>query len=125
VNLQFADTRRQHLLQGHGARALGRYRKMFSDKLIRVGGATALMALLDERGVDFAALAIEAGLSAARLCELRQCRTCAALCRLLHLAEERTGLSDIGLRACVGSGIGALGRIGYLAANSANRSNVD
>lgn len=92
---------------------------MFSDKLIRVGGATALMALLDERGVDFAGLAIEAGLSAAVFANADNVVPCAALCRLLHLAEQRTGLSDIGLRACVGSGLASLGKIGYLAANSA------
>jgi hypothetical protein len=63
---------------------------MFSDKLIRVGGATALMALLDARGVDFAALAIEAGLSAAIFVNPDNVVPCAALCRLLHIAEERT-----------------------------------
>jgi AraC-like DNA-binding protein len=92
---------------------------MFSDKVIRVGGAAALLTLLDEHGVDFGALATEAGLSAAVFANSDNVVPYAALCRLLHLAEERTGLSDIGLRTCVGAGLASLGRIGYLVANSA------
>ncbi len=39
------------------------------------------------------------------------------LCRLLKLAAERTGLPDIGLRACLQTGLASLGVLGYLVAN--------
>jgi AraC-like DNA-binding protein len=92
---------------------------LFSDKVIRIGGTAALMSLLDEHGVDFGALATEAGLSAVVFENADNVVPCAALFKVMHFAEQRTGLSDIGLRASMGSGLSSLGRIGYLAANSA------
>jgi AraC-like DNA-binding protein len=42
----------------------------------------------------------------------------ATLSELVHLAADRAGLADIGLRACMRTRLGALGTIGYLVANS-------
>ncbi len=42
----------------------------------------------------------------------------AALGQLVSLAADRTGLADIGLRACMSTRLGALGTLGYLVANS-------
>ena len=42
----------------------------------------------------------------------------ASLCKLTQLAAQRTGLGDIGLRACAGMGLPALGLLGYLIAHS-------
>jgi AraC-like DNA-binding protein len=41
-----------------------------------------------------------------------------ALCRLAHLARERTGLCDVVWRACATTGLAALGLLGHLVANS-------
>jgi len=92
---------------------------VFSDKVIRVGGAAALLPLLVEHEVDFDALAAEAGLSAAVFANPDHVVPFTALCRLMNLAADRTGLSDIGLRACVSTGLASLGKLGYLVANSA------
>ncbi len=86
--------------------------------VIRVGGAIALFPLLRERGIDPEALATEAGLSARVFANPDNVVPFAALCRLAHLARERTGLSDIGLRACTTTGLAALGLLGHLVANS-------
>ena len=92
---------------------------VFSEKVIRVGGAVALLPLLVEYGVDPDALATEAGLSAAVFANPDNVVPFAALCRLLKLAEDRTGLPDIGLRACVNTGLASLGKLGYLAGSCA------
>jgi len=42
----------------------------------------------------------------------------AALGQFISLAADRTGLADIGLRACMRTRLGALGTVGYLMANS-------
>ena len=88
--------------------------------VIRVGGAIALLPLLRERGIDPEALAAEAGLSAQVFADPDNVVPFVALCRLTHLARERTGLCDIGLRACTNTGLAALGLLGYLVANSAS-----
>lgn len=92
---------------------------MFSEKVIRVGGAIGLLPILAEQGVDAEALAAEAGLSAAIFANPDNVVPFALLCRLLNLAEARTKLSDIGLRACLNTGLASLGKLGYLAANCA------
>jgi len=86
--------------------------------VIRVGGAIALFPLLRGRGIDPEALAVEAGLSAEVFANPDNVVPFTALCRLAHLARERTGLSDVGLRACMTTGLSALGLLGYLVANS-------
>ena len=92
---------------------------MFSEKVIRVGGAVGLLPLLVQHSVDPETLAAEAGLSAAVFANPDNVVPFAALCRLLKLAEDRTGHEDIGLRACVRTGLASLGKLGYLAANCA------
>ncbi len=87
-------------------------------QVIRVGGAAALLPLLVERGIDPDALAAEAGLSAAVFADPDNVVPFAALCRLTRLAAERAALPDIGLRACVNTGLASLGTLGYLVANS-------
>jgi AraC-like DNA-binding protein len=89
-----------------------------SGRVIRVGGAIALFPLLRERGIDPEALAAEAGLSAQVFANPDNVVPFVALCRLTHLARERTGLCDVGLRACTTTGLVALGLLGYLVANS-------
>ena len=86
--------------------------------VIRVGGAIALFPLLRENGIDPEALAVEAGLSAEVFANPDNVVPFVALCRLLHLARERTGLCDVGLRACTNTGLASLGLLGYLVANS-------
>jgi AraC-like DNA-binding protein len=86
--------------------------------VIRVGGAIALFPLLRENGIDPEALAAEAGLSAQVFADPDNVVPFVALCRLTHLARERTGLCDVGLRACTNTGLAALGLLGYLVANS-------
>lgn len=86
--------------------------------VIRVGGAIALFPLLRENGIDPEALTAEAGLSAQVFDKPDNVVPFVALCRLTHLARERTGLCDVGLRACTNTGLTALGLLGYLVANS-------
>lgn len=86
--------------------------------VIRVGGAVALFPLLRERGIDPASLAAEAGLSARIFDDPDNVVPFVALCGLVHRARERTGLCDVGLRACTNTGLAALGLLGYLVANS-------
>jgi AraC-like DNA-binding protein len=88
------------------------------DFVIRIGGAMGLLPLLAERGIDPQALVLEVGLSPAVFADPDNVVPFAALCRLAKLAAERAGLPDIGLRACVRSGLPALGLVGYLVANS-------
>jgi AraC-like DNA-binding protein len=86
--------------------------------VIRVGGAVALLGLLREHGIDPEALAAEAGLSARVFANSDNVVPFVALCRLAHLARQRTGLCDVGLRACTNTGLAALGLLGHLVANS-------
>jgi AraC-like DNA-binding protein len=94
------------------------YRRTAANHVIRVGGASALFPLLRESGVDPEALAAEAGLSGHVFANPDNVVPFAALCRLAHLARERTGLCDVGLRACRATGVASLGLLGYLVANS-------
>ena len=96
-----------------------RGRPPISDQVIRVGGAIALPALLREHGIDPDVLIAEVGLQAAAFDDPDNVIPFAKLGELAHLAAERTGLSDLGLRACMQTGLVMLGTVGYLVANSA------
>jgi len=88
------------------------------DYVIRVGGATALIPVLRERGVDPEPLLREAGLTTRAFDHPDNVVPFAALCRALRLAVERTGLDDVGLRAGMRADLTSLGVLGYLIANS-------
>jgi AraC-like DNA-binding protein len=88
------------------------------DHVIRVGGAAALLPLIADRGIDPDPLLAEVGLSSSAFADPDNVVPFAALCRFAKLASERTGLTDIGLRACTRAGLPALGVLGYLVANS-------
>ena len=95
-----------------------RGRPPIGNRVIRAGGAIALPALLRERGIDAAALVAQVGLPAAAFDHPDNVIPFAKLGELAHLAAGRTGLSDIGLRTCMQTGLGMLGTVGYLVANS-------
>lgn len=96
-----------------------RGRPPISNQVIRVGGAIALPALLRERGIDADALIAEVGLQAAAFDHPDNVIPFAKLGELTHIAAARTGLPDLGLRACMQTGLVMLGTVGYLAANAA------
>ena len=89
-----------------------------SDRLIRVGGAAALVPLLAQHGIDPGALVAEAGLSLGVFASPDNVVPFEALCRVVALAADRTHLPDLGLRACTQTGLRALGTVGYLVAHS-------
>lgn len=84
-----------------------------------MGGAIALPPLLRERGIDADSLIAEVGLQAAAFEHPDNVIPFAKLGELVHLAAERSGLADLGLRACRQTGLAMLGTVGYLVANSA------
>ena len=88
--------------------------------MIRVGGAIALVPLLRERGIDVETLFVQVGLPLAAFDHPDHVIPFAKLCQVVKLAADRTGLADIGLRACLRTRIGSLGLLGYLVANSEN-----
>jgi AraC-like DNA-binding protein len=96
-----------------------RGRPPISNRVIRVGGAIALPGLLRAHGIDADALLAEAGLHAASFDHPDNVIPFGRLGALTHIAAERTGLADIGLRACMHTGLAQLGTVGYLVANSA------
>lgn len=96
-----------------------RGRPPISNQVIRVGGAIALPSIVREHGIDADALIAEVGLQAAVFDHPDNVIPFAKLGELGHLAAERTGLSDLGLRACMQTGLVMLGTVGYLVANSA------
>jgi AraC-like DNA-binding protein len=83
-----------------------------------VGAAAALLPLLARQGVDGRALLSEVGLPVSVFDDPDNVVPFAAVCRFARLAAERTGLADVGLRACLETGLAALGTLGYLVANS-------
>ena len=89
-----------------------------TDRVIRIGGAAALVPLLARHGIDPAALVAEAGLSLGVFASPDNVVPFGALCRVAALAADRTRLPDIGLRACAQTGLRALGTVGYLVAHS-------
>lgn len=96
-----------------------RGRPPISNRVIRVGGAIALPAILRERGIDSDALVAQAGLPATVFDHPDNVIPFAKLGEVTHLAAEHTGLSDIGLRSCMRTSLVMLGTVGYLVANSA------
>ena len=96
-----------------------RGRPPINSQVIRVGGAIALPSLLREHGIDADALIAEIGLHAAAFEHPDNVIPFAKLGELTRLAAERTGLPDVGLRACRQTGLVMLGTVGYLVANSA------
>lgn len=95
-----------------------RGRPPINDRVIRVGGAIAVLALLRSRGIDADELISEVGLPVAAFDHPDNVIPFAKLGVFADLAAERSGLSDIGLRACTQVGSGMLGTVGYLVANS-------
>jgi len=93
-------------------------RRPIRDYVIRVGGATALIPVLLEHGVDAELLLREVGLSTRTFDHPDNVVPFAALCRALRLAVERTGLTDIGIRAGMRADLRSLGILGYFVANS-------
>jgi AraC-like DNA-binding protein len=96
-----------------------RGRRPINNQVIRVGGAIALPPLLRQRGIDADGLIAEVGLQATAFDHPDNVIPFAKLGELAHLAAERTGLPDLGLRACLHTGLVMLGTVGYLVANSA------
>lgn len=89
-----------------------------ADPVIRIGGAAALIPLLAEQGIEPGPVVAEAGLSLALFADPDNVVPFRALCHVVALAEARTGLVDIGIRACMQTGLRALGIVGYLIAHS-------
>ena len=107
---------KEFALESSTACKLGR--PPISDRVIRVGGAGGLLPLLHERGIEVEALVAHVGLPATAFDHPDNVIPFAALGQLVSLAADRTGLADIGLRACMHTRLGALGTLGYLVANS-------
>jgi len=95
-----------------------RGRPPISDRVIRVGGAVALLSLLRERAIEVEALVAHVGLPVTAFDHPDNVIPFAKLGQLVSLAADRTGLADIGLRVCMRTRLGALGTLGYLVANS-------
>lgn len=93
-------------------------RRPIRDYVTRVGGATALLPVLREHGVDAELLLHEVGLSTRMFDHPDNVVPFAALCRVLRLTAERTGLADIGIRAGMRADLRSLGVLGYFVANS-------
>jgi AraC-like DNA-binding protein len=107
---------RELALEDSTAGKLGR--PPISDRVIRVGGAVGLLPLLRERAIEVDALVAKVGLPVTAFDHPDNVIPFAALGQLVSLAADRTGLADIGLRACMHARLGALGALGYLVANS-------
>lgn len=93
-------------------------RPRIRDYVIRVGAAAALLPVLREAGVDPEPLLCEAGLPPRAFDHSDNVVPFVALCRAAHLAAERTGQADIGLRAGMRADLKALGVLGYFIANA-------
>lgn len=85
--------------------------------VIRVGGAVGVLTVLTKHGIDPDEVAREVGLRASVFADPDAVVPFATLCRFVHVAAQRTGLSDLGHRACTETGLPALGLVGYLVAN--------
>jgi AraC-like DNA-binding protein len=73
---------------------------------------------LAREGIDAGRLVTEVGLTTAVFDDPDNVVPFAALCRLVKLAADRTGIADVGLRTCMDTGLASLGTLGYLVANS-------
>jgi AraC-like DNA-binding protein len=86
--------------------------------VIRVGGAMAMVPMLEELGVDPDRLLAEAGLSAGVFAHPDNVVPFNALCLALHLSADRTKRHDFGLRTGMRADLASLGVLGYLIANA-------
>lgn len=93
-------------------------RPRVSDYVTRVGCSLGLPPLLAEHGIDPRQLLLEVGLPEETFDSPENVVPLAALCRYVDMAASRTGLSDLGLRACVDTGLRSLVTVGYLVAHS-------
>lgn len=93
-------------------------RPRVSDYVTRVGCSLGLPSVLSEHGIDAAQLLREVGLPAGTFDAADNVVPFAALCRFIDLAATRAHVADLGLRACLETGLRSLGVVGYLVANS-------
>lgn len=93
-------------------------RPRIADHVIRVSCSLGLPPLLWEHGIDPRELLREAGLPPETFDAAENVVPFAALCHYVELATARTGVTDLGLRACLDTGLRSLVTVGYLAANS-------
>ncbi len=93
-------------------------RPRVSDHVTRVGCALGLPPLLAEHHVDPRRLLREVGLPEDTFDSPENVVPLATLCRYLDIAATRTGLPDLGLRACLHAGLRSLVTVGYLVAHS-------
>lgn len=93
-------------------------RPRIADYVTRVGCSLGLPAVLSAHGVDPRALLREVGLPAETFDAAENVVPFATLCRYLELAMARTGVTDLGLRACLDTGLRSLVTVGYLVAHS-------
>jgi AraC-like DNA-binding protein len=95
-------------------------------ELIRVGGATALPAILRDRGADADAVILAAGLTPEMLAEPENVIPFLALGHLLEQAARATRCDHIGLLAGQKASLQSFGYLGLLVENSPNvRSGLD
>lgn len=92
-------------------------RPRVDDHVIRVGCSLGLPPILAQHGVDSRQLLGEVGLPTSTFDAAENVVPFAALCRYVELATARTGLVDLGLRACLDTGLRSLLTVGYLAAH--------
>lgn len=95
-------------------------RPRITDYVTRTGCCLGLPAILIEHGVDPRALLREVGLPPETFDDARNVVPFATLCRYVELATLRTGVPDLGLRACLHTGLRSLVTVGYLVAHSQN-----
>lgn len=88
------------------------------DHVTRVGCSLGLPPILERHGVDPRQLLREAGLPPETFDDAENVVPFAALCRYVDLATARTGIVDLGLRACLDTGLRSLVTVGYLVAHS-------
>ncbi len=88
------------------------------DHVTRVGCSLGLPAVMAEHGVDPRDLLREVGLPVETFDAAENVVPYASLCRYVELATQRTGVSDLGLRACLDTGLRSLVTVGYLVAHS-------
>lgn len=98
------------------ARSPGRPRLL--DLVTRVGCCLGLPPLLSEHGIDPRRLLREVGLPEETFDSPENVVPMVTLCRYLELAAARTNMADLGLRACLDSGLRSLVTVGYLVAHS-------
>lgn len=99
-------------------RSVATGRPRVTDLVTRVGCALGLPPILSQHGVDPGQLLRETGLPAETFDAADNVVPYTRLCHFIELAAARTGVSDLGLRACLDTGLRSLVTVGYLAAHS-------